>query len=76
MIELTVKDHKKRCDVLVELAEERAKAAGHTGIVDLDQWLTAAEIKLLTESLHSLPFHNPKPLPPEILASIPEHLRS
>ncbi len=76
MYKLDQKDHRQRVDSLVELAESRAKKQDYVGVVHLDDWLTPEEVKLLSESLRALPFHNPKRLPPEIIASIPEHLRS
>jgi hypothetical protein len=58
--------HRDRVTALSDEGERRARAAGVTGRVSLNEYLTPEEQKQLGESLKSLDRGNPLPLPPNV----------
>jgi hypothetical protein len=60
------KQHHERIESLSELGERRAREAGVTGRVDLNLYLNQDELRQLSESLRSVDWGDPLPLPPGV----------
>jgi hypothetical protein len=60
------KEHHQRIELLSDLGERRAREAGVTGRVDLNLYLNQDELRQLSESLRSVDWGDPLPLPPNV----------
>jgi hypothetical protein len=60
------KEHHERIEFLSDLGERRAREAGVTGRVDLNFYLNQDELRQLSESLRSVDWGDPLPLPPGV----------
>ncbi len=54
--------YSEQIQTLFKLGEQRARAAGHLGIVHMNDWLSQEEQKQLSAALRSMPVErSPKP---------------
>jgi hypothetical protein len=60
------KQHHERIKELSDLGERRAREAGVSGAVDLNLYLNQEELRQLSESLRSVDWRDPLPLPDHV----------